>query len=35
MVSNYIWEKMQGREKEEAQDDITFVVKNGKKFYSL
>lgn len=35
MVSNYIWEKMKGREKEDAQVDMTFVVKNGKKQKSI
>lgn len=31
MVSNYIWEKIKGREKEETQVEVTFVVKNKKK----
>lgn len=35
MVSNYICEKMKGREKEDAQVDMTFVVKNGKKEKSI
>ena len=35
IVSNYIWEKMQGREKEDAQVDVTFLVKNGKKEKSI
>lgn len=31
MVSNYIWEKRKGHEKEETQIDVTFIVKsNGK-----
>lgn len=28
MVSNYIWEKRKGREKEEAEVDVTFLVDN-------
>lgn len=28
MVSNYIWEKCRGREKEEAKVDVTFLVEN-------
>lgn len=28
MVSNYIWEKCKGREKEEAKVDVTFLVEN-------
>lgn len=35
MVSNYIWEKIKGREKEEAEIDITFIVKNGEKEKSI
>ena len=35
MVSNYIWEKMHGREKEDIQVDITFLVKEGKKEKSI
>lgn len=31
MVSNYILEKIKGREKEETQVEVTFVVKNKKK----
>ena len=28
MVSNYIWEKRKGREKEETEVDVTFLVDN-------
>lgn len=35
MVSNYIWEKTKGREKEEVEIDMTFIVKNGKKEKSI
>ncbi len=35
MVSNYIWEKMKGRETENAEVDMTFIVKNGKKEKSI
>lgn len=28
MVSNYIWEKRKGHEKEETQVDVTFIVKS-------
>ncbi|MBT9939662.1 hypothetical protein [Anaerostipes hadrus] len=35
MVSNYIVEKMKGRETEEAEVDMTFIVKNGKKEKSI
>ena len=31
MVSNYIWEKLKGREKEPAQVNVTFYTKDGKK----
>lgn len=30
MVSNYIWYKMKGREKEDAKVDVTFIVKREK-----
>ena len=29
MVSNYIWEKIKGREKEDVQVEMTFIVRNG------
>lgn len=29
MVSNYIWEKLKGRENEPAQVDVTFLTKKG------
>ncbi len=35
MVSNYIWDKKKGREKDEAEVDITFIVKKGNKEKSL
>ena len=35
MVSNYIWEKMKGRETEDAEVDMIFIVKNGKKEKSI
>lgn len=35
MVSNYIWEKMRGHEKEETNVDVTFIVKNGEKEKSI
>lgn len=35
MVSNYIWEKMKGRETEDAEVDMTFIVKNGEKEKSI
>lgn len=31
MVSNYIWEKMKGRETENAEVDMTFIVKMVRK----
>lgn len=31
MVSNYIWEKMKGREDEPAQVDVTFITRCGDK----
>lgn len=31
MVSNYIWEKLKGRENEPAQVDVTFLSKHGDK----
>lgn len=35
IVSNYIKEKMKGREKEAAKVDVTFIVKNGQEEKSL
>ena len=35
MVSNYIVEKMKGRETEEVEVDMTFIEKNGKKEKSI
>lgn len=29
MVSNYIWEKLKGRENEPAKVDVTFLTRNG------
>lgn len=29
LVSNYIWEKIKGREHEEAKVNVTFIVKHG------
>lgn len=31
LISNYIWEKMKGREEEPAKVDVTLLVKNGVK----
>ena len=35
MVSNYIWEKRKGHEKEDTQVDITFIVKSKGKEKSI
>lgn len=35
LVSNYIWEKMRGREQEDVKVDITIMVKQGKKIKEL
>ena len=35
LVSNYIWEKRKGREKEETQIDVTFIVRSKGKEKSI
>ncbi len=35
LISNYIWEKLKGREEEPAKVDVTLLVKNGAKEKSL
>lgn len=35
IVSNYIWDKLKGREQDEAEVDMTFIVKEGNKEKSI
>lgn len=35
MVSNYIWDKIKGREKDDADVDMTFIVKKGNREKAL
>ena len=35
VISNYIYDKMKGREKEEAKVDLTLIVREGKKEKSI